>query len=136
VPGILTDVPPSHRDLLQARLTATLTTIDAGGRPQSTAVWYLIDEDGRLIGTTTSDRQKYKNLARNPACDLFIIDPANSYRTLEVRAEAEMTPDPDKSTVRAFARAYGMDETALITMDEDRYTIIFRPRRVVATPRS
>ena len=40
MPEILDGVPESHRDLLLAPLTATLTTVDAGGRPQSTAVWY------------------------------------------------------------------------------------------------
>jgi hypothetical protein len=43
---ILNDVPESHRDLLRKTLTATLTTIDAEGRPRSTAVWYFIDSNG------------------------------------------------------------------------------------------
>jgi hypothetical protein len=36
---ILESVPESHRDLLRAPLTATLTTVDGKNRPQSTAVW-------------------------------------------------------------------------------------------------
>ncbi len=104
MPDILQEVPESHRDLLLAPLTATLTTIDSGGRPQSTAVWYFVDDDGLLKGSITSDRQKYKNLQRNRSCDLFIIDPQNPYRTLEIRADADLSPDPDKATVRKFAR--------------------------------
>ena len=88
--GILDQVPESHRDLLQTPLTATLSTIDAKGRPQSTAVWYLVDDDGQLKGSITSDRQKFKNLRGNPNCDLFIIDSQNPFRALEVRAEAEL----------------------------------------------
>jgi hypothetical protein len=84
--GVLDDVPESHRDLLRSALTATLTTIDGRGRPHSTAVWYLVDEDGQLKGSITSDRVKYRNLSRNANCDLFIIDPANVFRTLEIRA--------------------------------------------------
>jgi hypothetical protein len=53
--GVLDDVPESHRDLLRSALTATLTTIDGRGRPHSTAVWYLVDEDGQLKGSITSD---------------------------------------------------------------------------------
>ncbi len=134
MPGILNEVPKSHRDLLLASLTATLTTIDPNGRPQSTAVWYLVDGDGQLKGSTTSDRQKYKNLKKNPKCDLFIIDPANPFRTLEIRAEAQLDADPDKETVRKFALAYDVDESVLVRPEEDRYTVVYRPRRIVANP--
>jgi PPOX class probable F420-dependent enzyme len=136
MPDILTEVPDTHQDLLRAPLVATLTTIDAQGRPQSTAVWYLVDEDGQLKGSILSSRQKYKNLSRNPHCDLFIIDPQNPFRTLEVRAEAELTEDPTKAMVRKFASAYNVDEAMLVNEDEDRYTVVYRPRRVVASPPS
>ncbi len=134
MPDILDEVPAGHRDLLLAPLTATLTTIDAQHRPQSTAVWYFVDDDGQLKGSITSDRQKYRNLRGNPDCDLFIIDPQNPYRTLEIRAEAELAADPDKATVRKFAKIYGVDESMLLNAGEDRYTITYRPRRLVANP--
>jgi PPOX class probable F420-dependent enzyme len=136
MPGILDDVPDSHRDLLQSPLTATLTTIDGRGRPHSTAVWYLIDDDGQLKGSITSERVKFKNLSRNPNCDLFIIDPANPYRTLEVRAEADLAPDPQKATVAKFAKLYNVDEAMLMAAGDDRYTVTYRPRRIVVNPRS
>ena len=133
MPDIVDATPVSHRDLLAAPLTATLTTVDPAGRPQSTAVWYLV-ADGQLACSNTSDRQKYKNLVGNANCSLFVIDPANAYRTLEVRAEAELTPDRDKATVRRFAEAYGVDAAMLVNEQEDRYTITLRPRRIVVNP--
>jgi PPOX class probable F420-dependent enzyme len=135
MPDILDIVPDSHRDLLLAPLTATLTTLDARGRPQSTAVWYFVGDDGQLKGSITSDRQKYKNLRGNPNCDLFIIDPQNPYRTLEIRAEADLSPDPEKLTVRTFAAVYSADESMLVKEAEERWTITYRPRRLVANPR-
>ena len=126
--GILQSVPASHRDLLTARGTATLTTIDRHGRPQSTAVWYLVD-DGLLKCSVTSDRQKYKNLRANPACDLFLIDPADAQRTLEIRADAELIADPESKDVIRFAEAYGYDPAMLI--GDGRYTVVLRPRRIV-----
>jgi hypothetical protein len=33
-----------------------------------------------------------------------------------------------------FAAAYGVDEAMLVSQDEDRYTIILRPRRIVVNP--
>jgi PPOX class probable F420-dependent enzyme len=131
---ILEHVPASHRDLLLSPFTAALTTLDHLGRPQSTAVWYLLDGDGQLKGTITKDRQKYRNLRANPACTLFIIDPQDPYRTLEVRADASLDADPDKATVRKFAEAYQVDEALLVRAEEERVTVTYAPRRVVATP--
>jgi hypothetical protein len=51
-----------------------------------------------------------------------------------VRAEAELTPDRDKATVRRFAEAYGVDAAMLVNEQEDRYTITLRPRRIVVNP--
>src|SRR5215212_9820247 len=100
------EVPDSHADLLDAPNTAVLTTVGADGQPQSTAVWFLVDDDGALKTSITTDRQKYKNLARHPKATLFVIDPANPYRTLEVRAEVELAPDPDKELLPKFAARY------------------------------
>src|SRR4051812_22039142 len=97
------NVPDTHVDLVDAPNTAVLTTVGADGQPQSTAVWFLIDDDGLLKTSITTDRQKYKNLARHPKATLFIFDPANPFKTLEIRADVELTPDPDKALVPDFA---------------------------------
>jgi PPOX class probable F420-dependent enzyme len=136
MPSIVDEVPESHRDLLTTPLTAGLTTVDEKGRPHSTAVWYLVDEDGTLTGSITADRQKYKNLSRNPNCSLLIIDPSNAWRTLEIRATAELTPDPEKATVSKFAKVYQADEEMLKASGDNRYTVAFRPRHIVANPAS
>jgi hypothetical protein len=52
-----------------------------------------------------------------------------------VRAEADLSPDPAKVTVRKFADVYGVDESMLVNEAEDRWTITYRPRRLVASPR-
>jgi PPOX class probable F420-dependent enzyme len=134
MPRIIDEIPESHRDLLASPLTAALTTVDAKGRPQSTAVWYLVDDDGSLKGSITDERQKYKNLTRNPNCALLIIDPSNPWRTLEIRAEARIEADPEKATVSKFAKAYKADEAMLKASGDNRYTVTFHPRRVVVNP--
>jgi PPOX class probable F420-dependent enzyme len=129
---ILNDVPESHRDLLRKTLTATLTTIDAEGRPRSTAVWYFMDSDGQLKGLIYSDLQQYKDLRRDPNCALLIIDFSDPFRTLEVRATTELTADPDNGTVRKLADKYGFD-TARALVRENCFTVIYRPRRLVTS---
>jgi PPOX class probable F420-dependent enzyme len=132
VPSIA-DVPESHRDLLEARGTATLTTVDSKGRPQSTAVWYFL-RDGELVTSITDVRQKYKNLVGNAHCTLFIIDTANAYRTLEIRAEAKLVHDPDKSEVAEIAVAYGSDPESIKSLPGERYTVTLDPWRIVVNP--
>jgi PPOX class probable F420-dependent enzyme len=126
----LNDVPESHRDLLYATLTASLTTIDPKGRPRSAAVWYFMDSDGQLKGVTFSNLQQCKDLRRDPNCTLLIIDFTYPLRTLEIRATTELAANPDNSAVRRLADKYGFD-AARTPVRANCYTVMYRPRRVV-----
>ncbi|MCK9929688.1 PPOX class F420-dependent oxidoreductase [Frankia sp. Mgl5] len=101
------------------------------GRPQSTAVWYLLD-DSTLRTSMVTTRQKYKNLLRNPVASLFLLDPANPFRTLEIRADVTLTPDPDKELLPLFAKHYGVDESMLDLPGSQRVTATLDPIRIVA----
>ncbi|WP_018505793.1 PPOX class F420-dependent oxidoreductase [Parafrankia discariae] len=126
------EIPASHLDLLTQPLTAVLTTVGADGRPQSTAVWYLFR--GSILRTSMiTTRQKYKNLLRNPVASLFILDPANPLRALEIRADVELTPDPGKELLPLFAKHYGVDEAMLNLPGTERVTATLHPIRVVAS---
>jgi len=131
--NVFDEVPESHHDLLRDAHTAVMTTVDGKGRPQSSAVFYAVDDDGVLVGSVTTDRQKYRNLQRNPATTLFILDPENRRRALEIRAEVELVPDPDKDVLRLFAARYDMPfEVLARSGNQDRVVMRFRPWRVVA----
>ena len=87
-------ISPSHRDLLETPHTVAFATVGADGQPQVTAIWAMLDGD--VVRTSPpKGRQKYKNLLAHPQVTLFAIDPQNPFRTLEVRATAEITDDPD-----------------------------------------
>ena len=126
------NVPESHADLLANPATAVLTTIGADGLPQSTAVWYLVDDDDVLKTSVDTSRQKYKNLVRTPKATLFLIDPANPFRTLEIRANVELVADPDKIYVQKSADRYSTPVEVLDTPDSVRSVIVFDPQHVVA----
>jgi len=131
--GIFLDVPETHHDLLRDPHTGILTTVNGAGRPQATAVFFLVDANGLLKGSVTTDRQKYRNLLRNPSCSLFILDPDNRRRALEIRADAELVPDPEMDVLRQFAARYDMPfETLARSGNQDRVAMILRPRRIVA----
>jgi len=98
----MTSFPKSHQDLLKTDV-AMLATIGRDGYPQVTALWFLFDNDGMLKLSLNTTRQKVKNLQSHPECTFFVLDTANPYRTLEVRARAEIRPDADY----AFAKKLG-----------------------------
>lgn len=98
--------PDSHQDLLTAEV-AVLATHGHDGYPQVTALWFLQDEDGILKLSLNTSRQKVKNLRANPECALFIFDPATPYRTIEIRARAELSEDPDCTFAEKLAGKYG-----------------------------
>ena len=92
-------IPASHRDLLDAAGVAILSTIGDDGYPQSTALWFLLD--GEVIRTSLHrSRQKYKNLLTRPQATLFVLDPANPYRTVEIRGDVTFDDDADKVFIR------------------------------------
>jgi PPOX class probable F420-dependent enzyme len=125
-------VPESLTDLLAGPNTAVLTTVGADGLPQSTAVWYLVGDDGILRTSITTDRQKHRNLVRHPKATLFILDPTNPYRTIEIRADVELTPDPDKAMLPQFAEKYGVPVEVLQQAGGDRVVATFDPVKVNA----
>jgi PPOX class probable F420-dependent enzyme len=123
-------IPESHADLLANPNTAVLTTVGTDGLPQSTAVWFLVDDDGVLKTSVLTSRQKCRNLRDNPKATLFVIDPKNPFRTLEVRATVELSPDPGKTLLPKFAARYS---TPVEVLDQpgERVAVSFTPRRVV-----
>ena len=127
-------VPDSHRDLAGAPATVGLSTVNADGSIQTTAVWVVLDDDGRVRTSLASTRQKVRNLERNPNATIFTIDPANPYRTLEIRAIASIEPDDAERTgTRHVISSYGVDPASMqAQLDEDRVIVTFTPRRVIA----
>jgi PPOX class probable F420-dependent enzyme len=102
----MTAFPKSHRELLGAPV-GVLATVGQDGYPQVTALWFLLDDDGTLKLSLNTARQKVKNLQAHPACTFFVIDPVNPYRTLEIRARAEIAPDPDYAFANKLGAKYG-----------------------------
>src|SRR4051794_24739357 len=124
------EIPESHAEFFAAPNTAILTTVGKDGLPQSTAVWYLVD-DGVLKASILMSRQKYKNLARHPKASLFVLDPTNAYRSVEIRATVELAPDEDKALLPKFAARYGVPLEVLEQSGDGRAVATFTPIRVV-----
>lgn len=124
-------IPPSHRDLLEAPIPVALATVGPSGHPQVTAIWAFLDGD-TIVTSLAGVRQKLKNLRARPQATIFVIDPANPYRTLEVRGDVTIEPDPDLATLSLVLTAYGTDLASFPGPLEDRTKVTLRPTRVVA----
>jgi PPOX class probable F420-dependent enzyme len=124
-------IPDSHRDLIEAPGIASLSTVGSDGTPQVTALWYLADGDTVKTSLVTS-RQKYKNVVAHPKATLFIVDPVNPMRTLEVRADASIEEDPSLQLFDRIVRHYGQDPHNFPAPRDNRVVLVLTPTRVVA----
>ena len=129
-------VPESHRDLLESRF-ATLATVGPDGRPQVSEVWFLAEDDAVRVSLNVT-RQKTKNLFANQAISVLLLDLANPLRYLELRGDAEITPDDDYSFADRLAAKYGegVDLRQMDAPGQTRVVVTVKPVRVVAVDMS
>jgi len=124
------EIPDSHKDLLNAQV-GVLGTIGTSGRPQLSATWFLADGETVKISLNTT-RQKVKNLRAEPKVSFLIFDPANPYKYVELRGDAEITPDDDYAFADQVGAKYGSDLRDRDQPGETRVVVAIKPVRVVA----
>jgi PPOX class probable F420-dependent enzyme len=125
------EIPESHKDLLSAQV-GVLGTVGSSGRPQLSATWFLADGETVKISLNTA-RQKVKNLLANPKASFMIIDPANPYKYVELRGDAEITQDADYAFADQLGAKYG--GANLRERDkpgETRVVVAIKPARIVS----
>ena len=126
----MAEIPESHHDLLDAQILS-LVTIDPAGRPQVTIVWFLAENGLPRISLNTT-RKKVRNLRRNPACSVCIVDPNNPYRFLEIRGDAEIEPDDEYAFADRLGAKYDADVRGIDGPGETRVAVTVRPARINA----
>ena len=124
------EIPASHRDLLDGQF-ATLATVGPDGRPQVSEVWFLAEGDDVAVSLNTS-RRKTRNLQVNPAASLFLLDLAVPFRYLEIRGDAEVTPDDDYAFADKVGAKYGADLRVHDQPGQSRVKVVIRPVRINA----
>jgi PPOX class probable F420-dependent enzyme len=123
------EIPDSHRDLLSGQV-GVLGTIGASGRPQLSATWFLAEGDTVKISLNTA-RQKVKNLQADPKVSFLILDPGNPYKYIELRGDAEISPDDDYAFADMVGTKYGDDLRSRDKPGETRVVVTIKPARVV-----
>ena len=98
-------IPVSHLDLVQEPVCAVLITMMPDGQPQSSLVW--CDYDGKHVRVnTTRERQKGKNMEKDPKVSLLVIDPHDASRWIEVRGEVEISEEGALEHLDEITRQY------------------------------
>lgn len=124
------EIPETHHDLLDTPISVALATVGPSGYPQVTYVWVIRDGDTLVISLPEA-RQKMKNLRVRPKATVFAADPNNPFRTLEIRGDVTITPDPALATLSEVLAAYGGTLDKFAGPTEDRVTVRLQPTRVV-----
>ncbi len=103
---MLATIPTTHLDLLTTRVHGVLSTMLPDGQPQCTVVW--VDWDDRhVLVNATLERQKGRNMQRNPRVSLLVVDPEQTGRWIEVRGRVtEMTPTGAEAHADALTQRY------------------------------
>jgi PPOX class probable F420-dependent enzyme len=127
-------IPDSHRDLLDAKF-ATLATLGKDGGPQLTEVWFL-HEDGEVKVSLNDSRLKTRNLAARPRCSLFILDLENPFRYLDFRGTARIEPDDDYAFADRVGAKYGADLRDHDGPEDKRVVVTIEPTNAFAVDMS
>jgi PPOX class probable F420-dependent enzyme len=139
----MAEVPETHQDLVDdSSLMGVLATNGPDGRPQLTALGFSF-LDGAFRMCVSDARHKFKNLARDPHCTLFVMDAKSPYRTIEIRGTAELIPDDDYEWAGRISAKYGSSAEHVRELDSPgnpfhvddarRYCVTLHPTRINST---
>lgn len=129
-------IPEQALDLLRSTAFASLATIGPKGEPQVSTVWFLWDGT-HLLFALNKTRQKYRNLLRESRIAIALADPANPYRSLELRGTvAQIEDDTNYRFLNAVSQKYlNRDATSEEKGPaEERAVIVVEPERVIVFP--
>ena len=116
------------------RVFACVTTIQPDGSPQQSITWLTRDGDDLLI-STTMDRQKQRNLRRDPRVSVMINPPDAPYTYTEIRGTADVTTRGGPQLIDKLSRKYTgkdyADFNPAAKDDAPRVVVRVTPRKVV-----
>jgi hypothetical protein len=101
-------LPTSHLDLLTGTNVAVLSTVSSDGYPHNTTALFLLDDDGRVKISAPAPRSRTAPTARKYKGNVFILDPVNAGRYIEIHADFEELDDPDASFEQRVGAKYGI----------------------------
>jgi PPOX class probable F420-dependent enzyme len=126
-----TPISPGFKKLLSEPAFAEVATLMADGSPQITQVW--VDTDGEhILINTAENRQKTRNVLRDPRVAVNVVDPNNAWRLASVRGKVvDITTEGSDDLIDRLAKKYlGQDKYPNRRPDEVRVTLKIAPEKV------
>ena len=120
------------KELIDGPNFATVATLNADGSIQQSVVWIELHDDAVLFSTVVG-RAKERNLVRNPAVSLLVIDKDDPYRYAAIRGTAEFNHDGAEGKIDELSLKYTGDVWRG-PREGERVNIIIRPTRVSQYP--
>jgi PPOX class probable F420-dependent enzyme len=101
-----TDAGKRAESRLKEEKIAWMTTVRSDGQPQTVPVWFLWD-DGFLSSTLQPNRQKLKNIARNPHVGLNLNSNQRGGDVVRLEGTSRIDEDaPPASEVAPYVEKY------------------------------
>jgi PPOX class probable F420-dependent enzyme len=126
-----TSISPGFKKLLSEPAFAEVATLMADGSPQITQVW--VDTDGEhILINTAENRQKTRNVRRDPRVAVNVVDPNNAWRLASVRGKVvDVTTDGADDLIDRLAQKYlGQEKYPNRRPDEVRVTLKIAPEKI------
>ena len=121
-------IPDNLKRILNKKGFAHVATIGPDGEPQNNPVWFKWDGEHLLI-SQTDEKQKFKNMQREPRVAVSISDPDDPYKRVELRGHvARVDTDADRSFIDMLAKSYtGKDHYEYDPPNTARYIVAIEP---------
>lgn len=125
---------PKAVELLQKPYLAHVVTLMRDGSPHITPVWVDTDGEHALVNTAEG-RLKVQNVRRNANVALSVVDPADPWKTLQIRGKVvEITTSGADAHIDKLAKKYmGKDKYPWRRPGEARVILKIKPEKVSGT---
>jgi len=124
---------PAAAEFLKRPLPAPLVTLNPGGGPQVTIMWFRY-EDGALFFTTTTDRVKFRNQQKDPRAVLTVLEPTNMYKWVIVHGKLSVDNRDPAAFYRSLAEHYlegeGLAQWRKMAVMDKRTVLKLTPTRI------
>jgi PPOX class probable F420-dependent enzyme len=116
--------------LIDGKNLASVATLMPNGSPQVTPVW--VEREGDIVViNATIQRQRYRNLKRDPRVALCIFDTNNIYTNVMIRGRAtEITTEGAEDHIDRLSMKYNGRKYPDHSPDRPRVIIRITPERV------
>lgn len=117
-----------YKSILTSKSFAHIATINKDGSPQSTPVWFDL-ENGYLRINTAVGRKKDKNMNRDPRVAISILNIDNPYNMISIQGRVvDRTLEGADSHIDLLAKKYlGLDSYPYRNPEETRVIYKIKP---------